>query len=253
MDANFGVIRFKADIRLKFPVGVSPTLNKNPSAYRSQIGFYLIGSFKKCDVLHSTLILFSVRLLSMNIAMKAVGFWLFWSNRLLLYLCFVEVCPDGWLNYGSSCYYVKDTVTRKQSDARQHCQNLGGDLAIIKSENQNDFIFNLIRSQNTFTKWGAWIGMERKPDGKFYWIDNTPEEGSYSIWSDGEPNNFRRSENCVQMYGNSPLEKEWNDLFCEVSEVELNNAPVIVCQRSMWGVNWQSALKELAGTSKKDT
>ena len=62
MDANFGVIRFKslfkADIRLKFPVGVSPTLNKNPSAYSSQIGFYLIGSFKKCDVLHSTLILF---------------------------------------------------------------------------------------------------------------------------------------------------------------------------------------------------
>ena len=87
----------------------------------------------------------------MNIAMKAVGFWLFWSNRLLLYLCFVEGCPDGWLNYGSSCYYVKDTLTRKQSDARQHCQNLGGDLAIIKSENQNDFIFNLTRSDWKWT------------------------------------------------------------------------------------------------------
>ena len=186
--------------------------------------------------------------------MKAVGFWLFWSNRLLLYLCFVEGCPDGWLNYGSSCYYVKDTATRKQSDARQHCQNLGGDLAIIKSENQNDFIFSLIQSQNTFTKWGAWIGIQRrKADGKFSWIDNTPVDGSYSIWAGGEPNNAGGSENCVQMYGNSPLEKEWNDLFCEVSEVELNNAPVIVCQRSMWGVNWQSALKELAGTSKKDT
>ena len=58
MDANFGVIRFKADIRLKFPVGVSPTLNKNPSAYRSKIGVYFIGFLKKCGVLHSTLILF---------------------------------------------------------------------------------------------------------------------------------------------------------------------------------------------------
>ena len=184
--------------------------------------------------------------------MKAVGFWLFWSNRLLLYLCFVEEsgCPEGWLNDGSSCYYVKDTVTGKQSDARQHCQNLGGDLAIIKSENQNDFIFNLTRSQSTFTKWGAWIGMERKYDGKFYWIDNTPAEGSYAIWSGGEPNNFKGSENCVQMYGNTPLGKKWNDLFCEV---KFPDAPVIVCQRSMWGVNWQSALKELAGTSKKDT
>ena len=175
--------------------------------------------------------------------MKAVGFWLFWSNRLLLYLCFVEVCPDGWLNYGSSCYYVKDTVTRKQSDARQHCQNLGGDLAIIKSENQNDFIFNLIRSQNTFTIWGAWIGMERKSDGKFYWIDNTPVEGSYSIWAGGEPNNAGGSENCVQMYGNDPLRKTWNNFSCEVG---VNNAPVIVCQRAMWGVHWQSALKRIS-------
>ena len=75
--------------------------------------------------------------------------------------------------------------------------------------------------------------MERKSDGKFYWIDNTPAKGSYSIWSQGEPNNFRPGENCVQMYGNFHLGKEWNDFFCEVPEVELNNAPVIVCQRSM--------------------
>ena len=100
-------------------------------------------------------------------------------NR-LLYFFFVEgsSCPAGWVNNGSSCYYVKDTPTLKQSDARQHCQNLGGDLAIIKSENQNDFIFSLIQSQNTFTKWGAWIGIQRKADGKFYWIDNTPGDGS---------------------------------------------------------------------------
>ena len=121
-------------------------------------------------------------------------------------------------------------MTGKQSDARQHCQSLGGDLAIIKSENQNDFIFNLIQSQNTFTKWGAWIGMERKSDGKFYWIDNTPAEGSYSIWSGGEPNNHGGSENCVQMYGNDALAKKWNDLPCEVG---FNDAPVIVCQRPM--------------------
>ena len=177
--------------------------------------------------------------------MKAVGFWLFWSNRLLLYLCFVEEsgCPEGWLNDGSSCYYVKDTVTKKQSDARQHCQSLGGDLAIIKSENQNNFIFNLIQSQNTFTKWGAWIGMERKSDGKFYWIDNTPVEGSYSIWAGGEPNNAGGSENCVQMYGNDRLGKTWNDFSCEVG---VNNAPVIVCQRAMWGVHCQSALKRIS-------
>ena len=72
--------------------------------------------------------------------------------------------------------------------------------------------------------------MERKSDGKFYWIDNTPVEGSYSIWAGGEPNNAGGSENCVQMYGNDPLRKTWNDFSCEVG---VNNAPVIVCQRAM--------------------
>ena len=155
-------------------------------------------------------------------------------NR-LLYLFFVEGsnCPAGWVNNGSSCYYVKDTPTLKQSDARQHCQNLGGDLAIIKSENQNNFIFSLIQSQNTFTKWGAWIGIQRrKADGKFYWIDNTPADGSYSIWAGGEPNNAGGSENCVQMYGNHRLGKKWNDFSCELGS-HVTNAPVILCQKTL--------------------
>ena len=155
-------------------------------------------------------------------------------NR-LLYFFFVEgsSCPAGWVNNGSSCYYVKDTPTLKQSDARQHCQNLGGDLAIINSENQNDFIFSLIQSQNTFTKWGAWIGIQRrKADGKFYWIDNTPADGSYSIWAGGEPNNAGGSENCVHMYGNHRLGKKWNDLSCELGS-HVTDAPVILCQKTL--------------------
>ena len=155
----------------------------------------------------------------------------FHCNR-LLYLFFVgeSNCTAGWTYYGSSCYYVKDTPTLKQSDARQHCQNLGGDLAIIKSEKQNDFIFSLIQGQNTFTKWGAWIGIQRKADGKFYWIDNTPVDGSYSIWADREPNNAGGSENCVQMYGQDSLRKKWNDFSCDLGS-HVTNAPVILCQK----------------------
>ena len=167
-------------------------------------------------------------------------------NR-LLYLFFVEGsnCPAGWVNNGSSCYYVKDIPTLKQSDARQHCQNLGGDLAIIKSENQNDFIFSLIQSQKTFTKWGAWIGIQRKADGKFYWIDNTPVDGSYSIWAGGEPNNAGGSENCVQIYGNHRFEKTWNDFSCELGS-HVTDAPVILCQKTLvWSGNRSKIISQL--------
>ena len=80
---------------------------------------------------------------------------------------------------------------------------------------------------------------------KFYWIDNTPVEGSYSIWAGGEPNNSGGSEKCVQMYGNDPKGKTWNDFSCEVG---VNDAPVIVCQRAraMLGVHCQSALKRIS-------
>ena len=121
----------------------------------------------------------------------------------------------------------RDEETERCSPTLSESRGRSGHNQVRKSKQLH---FNLIQSQNTFTKWGAWIGMERKSDGKFYWIDNSPVEGSYSIWAGGEPNNAGGSENCVQMYGNDPLGKTWNDFSCEVG---VNNAPVIVCQRAL--------------------
>ena len=42
--------------------------------------------------------------------------------------------------------------------ARSTCLSLGGDLAIISSAEENQFVFDLIKKQDTFTKLGAWIG-----------------------------------------------------------------------------------------------
>ena len=140
-------------------------------------------------------------------------------------------CPAGWVKHGASCYSVQDTPTQHQNNARQHCQDVGANLAIIKSADQNDFIFNLIRSQNTVTKWGAWIGIERRADGKLYWLDGAPVEGKYSSWAAGEPNG---DGNCVQMYGTQDLSlgKKWNDISCQLGS-HVTDAPVILCQKPL--------------------
>jgi len=74
-------------------------------------------------------------------------------------------------------------------DSRKKCLDMGTDLPIIVSADQDSFLVNLIKSTSTYTRLGTWIELKRKADSKFYWIDGTPLEGHYSGWASGELNN----------------------------------------------------------------
>lgn len=120
-----------------------------------------------------------------------------------------------------------DVRVLKWSDARRTCQNLGGDLAVIKSADENKFIFDLVKKQKTVTTYGVWLGLYRKADNKFYWVDGTPEAGQYSAWAKGEPNSFY--EKCAHMYGATSRQGTWNDKECNMSYSSIN--PVVLCQK----------------------
>ena len=111
------------------------------------------------------------------------------------------------------------------------CQNLGGDLAIVRSAEENEFILDLLRKQQTVQTNGAWIALYRKADTKFYWIDDTPLEGQYSAWASGEPNKVQ--EKCVHTYAGSYNPGKWNDNYCNLPESRLSKAPVILCQKKL--------------------
>ena len=88
-----------------------------------------------------------------------------------------------------------------------------------------------MKKQKTVTNWGVWLGFIRKAGNKFYWIDNTPLAGKYSPWSSGEPNNYQNNgqgnENCGNMFNNG----KWNDLWCNLKESQLKDAPSVLCQK----------------------
>lgn len=110
---------------------------------------------------------------------------------------------------------------------------MGADLPIIRSDEENNFIHSLMKSQNTVTKWGAWIGMERKADGKFYWINGVAVEGKYTKWAGGEPNDHGGTEDCVNLYGvHSGHDSYWNDFSCVLGS-HVTDAPVVVCHKSI--------------------
>ena len=90
--------------------------------------------------------------------------------------------------------------------------------------------------QQTVQEWGAWIGLYRKADNLFYWIDGTPLAGQYSAWARGEPNNYKNNtENCVHTY-TRPLAQlgKWNDNICNVDEANKYLAPVVLCQKKRY-------------------
>ena len=140
-------------------------------------------------------------------------------------------CPQHWVLRGNSCYNVIDTPTVRWSDARTTCQNLGGDLAIIRSQDENSFTLELLKKQKTVTLYGAWLGLYRKPSAgdAFYWIDDTPIAGQFSAWANGEPNQVQ--EKCVQIYGTSNKQGKWNDKECSLTDAEKSEAPVVLCQK----------------------
>ncbi|XP_067028314.1 C-type lectin domain family 4 member E-like [Acropora muricata] len=115
--------------------------------------------------------------------------------------------------HGESCYYVASTSSASTwTNSRRFCQDLGADLAVIKSEDENQFVYDLLR--NTSRAHDGWIGLyRRKTDKKFYWLDGRTAEGNFQKWNDGELSNGA-TEDFGRILGDSNEEKKkgnWND------------------------------------------
>ena len=99
----------------------------------------------------------------------------------------------------------------------------------ITTAAENQFILNLILKQQKVMYYGAWLGLRRKADTKFYWTDDTLLSG-YSAWNTGEPNN-PSSEKCGHVIAGGSAKGKWNDIPCKVNKSAITSAPVILCQR----------------------
>ena len=133
------------------------------------------------------------------------------------------------MRHGNSCFLIIDTPNLEWKDARRNCQRFGGDLAKITSSAENQFIFGLLLKQKKVTLFGAWLGLHRKADNKFYWADDTLLTG-YNAWFTREPNSL--SEKCGHMWGTGSAKGRWNDVYCSLDvSRHAKDAPVILCQK----------------------
>jgi len=52
------------------------------------------------------------------------------------------LCQTGWMQFGNSCYKKFDTL-KNNADAKSDCAIKNGQIAILKSEGQFDFVNSL--------------------------------------------------------------------------------------------------------------
>ena len=92
-------------------------------------------------------------------------------------------------------------------DAEDKAVVLDGHLVTIRSQAENDWVFNFVLSETTQGVYGAWIGMYQLPgsvEPAEGWVWSSGEPVVYTHWqtTTGEPNDYygNSTENWAKMY-----------------------------------------------------
>ncbi|XP_076821867.1 sushi, von Willebrand factor type A, EGF and pentraxin domain-containing protein 1-like isoform X1 [Clavelina lepadiformis] len=117
-------------------------------------------------------------------------------------------CPARKTSYSDKEYLIF-RIEKNFNDARDACQNLGGDLALVKTEMIQNALSTIMGSLGrTPFSYGYFIGMtDQKQEGRWHWLDDT--RLTHRNWNWREPNNAG-NEDCGSMSRNGG----WNDLAC---------------------------------------
>ena len=135
------------------------------------------------------------------------------------------------------------------SDALGFCKTLGGHLASIESQIEQDDV--VVEAKDSYLA-HAWLGGSDKEDeGNWTWTDETL--WNFTNWHRGEPSNNRSSkeeEDCLSL---DILNRKWNDhpcryvlpFFCKVEPAReqgnrsfvLNSADILAGSFNLWWIN----------------
>lgn len=88
------------------------------------------------------------------------------------------------------------------NEAREVCEKLGGHLAYINSEAEQEFITEI--TKNYYTALGGW---DELSEGEWTWLDSS--EMTFTNWRSGEPNNSYPHQN--HLYINYSGAGKWDD------------------------------------------
>ncbi len=127
----------------------------------------------------------------------------------------IGTCPPSWKRWGDHCY----NITAKRFtfiDAKDKCQQLGGYLAAPGSDQETDFLVDLIPlGNNDYPVYGiTWINCIDSGDYTWQCFDGV-NKIEYTNWYDGQPQ--QNEEKCAIMRKENTdptVDGEWHDYNC---------------------------------------
>ena len=124
------------------------------------------------------------------------------------------VIPDDAVYYNGS-YYKVYTITSNAigseawSEANKYCTDVGGHLAVIGNQEENDFLAGYLKEKNYSSAYFGYT--DEEVEGTWIWVD-CEEVSTYENWAEGEPNSS--SEDYAMFYfagGNRFSDGQWNN------------------------------------------
>uniref|UniRef100_A0A8D2FXC0 CD209 molecule n=1 Tax=Theropithecus gelada TaxID=9565 RepID=A0A8D2FXC0_THEGE len=129
-------------------------------------------------------------------------------------------CPWEWTFFQGNCYFMSNSQ-RNWHDSITACQEVGAQLVVIKSAEEQNFLQLQSSRSNRFT----WMGLsDLNHEGTWQWVDGSPLLPSFKqYWNKGEPNNIGE-EDCAEFRGNG-----WNDDKCNLAKFWICKKSVASC------------------------
>lgn len=127
----------------------------------------------------------------------------------------IQWIKDGLFGKENASVYKCYENGMTWDDAKAYCEQMGGHLATITSEDEQAVIESLIQSEGS--KNNYWIGAQKSVgSNSFEWV--TGEKMTYTKYLGGKPDNYRNQEDAVMIYRNNNPKVwglcfgYWNDL-----------------------------------------
>lgn len=144
---------------------------------------------------------------------------------------------DSYQQVADSTYanhrYELITESLSWENAKKSCEDMGGHLVTINSEEEQKFIENILANSDLSSSTDIWIGTARELNNFTEWVTGEPVE--YSLWGIPQPDNLGGSQNYA-VITNGTRGYENGSYFIEKYEWDDNSdsSRPYICEWDTW-------------------